>query len=407
MNAISLILLAAATFGTVALTLQLFVVVRHLRERHVPRASRGRVPPPGISILKPLCGVDDDLEANLASFARLDYPCYEVVLGVKNAEDPAYPVAKAAVARWPKLMRLELQRGEPGLNPKVNQLMTLAAVARYEVLLVSDSNVRVGPDYLWTVARGFEDPQVACVTSPVSGLGEQTLGSLMDNLYLCTSAGAGQIAAKRVAGKDIVVGKSMALRRTDLEAMGGFQAAKDLLAEDFCTGVWIRERLRKRVVVALQPVFNVSQRKSLRAFFKRYVRWTIIHRSCITLPTYVGQSLLNPLPWATMGALLAPAPWKLQWLGALVVAKTVVELSTFHAMRLGERTPWAKAVPAMLLKDVLLFATWVNGLVSRTVDWRGHKLRVLPGSWLQPPPSYQPTPLPETEPREPEELVAS
>jgi ceramide glucosyltransferase len=399
MNAISLILFFVATFGSVALTLQLFLVIRHLRERHPPRAPQGSAPPPGISILKPLCGVDDGLEDNLASFARLDYPRYEVVLGVKNAEDPAYPVAKAAVARWPGLMRLELQRGEPGLNPKVNQLITLAAAARYEVLLVSDSNVRVGPDYLWSVARGFEDPQVACVTSPVSGMGEQTLGSLMDNLYLCTSAGAGQIAAKRLAGKDIVVGKSMALRRSDLEAMGGFEAAKDLLAEDFCTGVWIRERLRKRVVVALQPVFNVSQRKSLKAFFKRYVRWTIIHRSCISLPTYVGQATLNPLPWAAMGALLA--------LGALVTWKVAVELATFHAMRLGERTPWMKAVPALLLKDVLLFAAWVNALVNRTVDWRGHKLRVLPGSWLQPPPSYQPTPLPDSEPREPEELVAS
>ena len=89
---------------------------------------------PGISILKPLCGVDDDLEANLAQFASLDYPRYEVLLGVKDTRDPAYAVARAAVARWPQVMRLVLQEGEPGLNPKVNQLVTLSSEARYDAV---------------------------------------------------------------------------------------------------------------------------------------------------------------------------------------------------------------------------------------------------------------------------------
>jgi ceramide glucosyltransferase len=250
---------------------------------------------------------------------------------------------------------------------------------------------------------------VACVTNPVSGLGEQTLGSLMDNLYLCTMAGAGQIAAKRFADKDIVVGKSMALRRADLEALGGFVAAKDLLAEDFLTGVWVRERLHKRVAVADELIFNVSQRKSVGAFFKRYVRWTIIHRTCISLPTYLGQSLLNPLPWAALGALLAPAHWKVEALGALAgltVVKLALDLTTFQVMRPGERTPWM-AVPAVLLKDALLYATWLNGLVSHTVDWRGNRLRVLPGSRLVPPPSMPVEPLPEAKAAETaEELLA-
>ena len=112
----SFVLLAAALFGLATLTVQLLLVLRHRREQAPPVKAEHRV---GISILKPLCGVDDDLEANLEQFATLDYPAglYEVVLGVKDTKDAAYAVALRAVQRWPHAMRLALQAGEPGLNP--------------------------------------------------------------------------------------------------------------------------------------------------------------------------------------------------------------------------------------------------------------------------------------------------
>lgn len=215
----STVLLLAACLGLFVLTVQFALVLRHRREPS-PTAQPG-TPRPGISILKPLCGVDDDLEANLAQFAALDYAgAYEVMLGVKDARDPAFAVARAAVARWPHVMRLEVQEGEPGRNPKVNQLITLADRARYDVLVISDSNTRVAPGYLEEIAQAFEDPAVGCVTHPVAGMGERSFGSLLDNLHLGASAAAGMIAAKRLAGQDIVVGKSMALRREDVDALG-------------------------------------------------------------------------------------------------------------------------------------------------------------------------------------------
>jgi ceramide glucosyltransferase len=387
---IGLALLAAAAFGTVALALQFVLVVRHRLEqsRKQPEVKKLAAAPVGISILKPLCGVDDDLEANLAQFATLGYPRYEVVLGVKDAKDPAYEVARAAVKRWPHVMRLELQQGEPGLNPKVNQLITLSAVARYEILLISDSNVRVGAGYLEEIAHLFEDPTVGCVSHPVSGMGEQTFGSLMDNLYLSTTAGAGQISAKRVANQDIVVGKSMALRREDVESLGGFFSVRNMLAEDYVIGRWVTQRLRKRAVVARSPVYNVSQRKTVNAFFKRYLRWSITHHTCIPTVVYLGQSLLNPIPWALMGALLAPSWTSLGMLGGVTAFKVLTDMAIFAMLR-PERTPWM-TVPAVLVKDALLFVTWVNGLFSRSVDWRGNKLRVLPGSRLVPPATHLP-----------------
>jgi len=390
LHALSLVFLTTAALGFVALSLQFFFVLRYrwTQSRLQTPASGGN--PVGISILKPLCGVDDDLEANLASFATLSYPKYEVVLGVKDKLDPAYAVACAAVARWPRIMRLELQHGEPGLNPKVNQLITLAGVARYDILVISDSNTRVGPNYLEEIAHTFEDPRVGVVSHPVSGIGEQTLGSLMDNLYQSTNGGAGQIAAKQAADQDIVVGKSMALRREDVESLGGFFSVRNMLAEDYVIGRWVTQRLRKRAVVARSPIFNVSQRKSVNAFFKRYLRWSITHHTCIPTVVYLGQSLLNPIPWALLGALLAPSWMSLGVLAGVTAFKVLTDVAIFAMLR-PQRTPWMTA-PAVLAKDALLFVTWVNGLFRRSVDWRGNKLRVLPGSRLVPPAAPLPYP---------------
>lgn len=398
----SLLLLAAASVGLFALAVQLVCVLRHRREQVLPRPEAAARP--GISILKPLCGVDDDLEANLEQFASLDYPNYEVILGVKDMRDPAYAVARAVVARWPHVMRLALQVGEPGLNPKVNQLITLASEARHGLWVISDSNVRVAPGYLGEIAEGFADPEVGCVTHPIAGIGERTVGSLLDNLHLASSAAAGVIAAKRMADKDIVVGKSMALRREDVEALGGFFSVKDVLAEDFVIGLWVTRKLGKRVKVARTPVFNVSLKKRVGDFFKRYVRWSVIHHSSVGTLTYLAQGLLNPVPLALLSAVLEPGVPAFAALAAVALTKALIDVTVFRLLR-PEPVSW-RTVPAVLLKDTLLFVAWCNGLFSRTVDWRGNRLRVLPGTRLAP--VEAPAPLALTPPQADagEELVA-
>jgi ceramide glucosyltransferase len=402
MSVASLVLLAAAFVGLFALAVQLVLVLHHRRERFQPRSGKG--PQPGISNLKPLCGVDDDLEANLEQFASLDYPSYEVLLGVKDMRDPAYAVARAAVARWPQVMRLVVQEGEPGLNPKVNQLVTLADAARHDLWVISDSNVRVAPGYLDEIAEGFSDPEVGCVTHPIAGLGERTLGSLLDNLHLASSAAAGVIAAKRLADKDIVVGKSMALRREDVEALGGFFSVKDVLAEDFVIGLWVTRVLGKRVLVARTPVFNVSLKKRVSDFFHRYVRWSVIHHTSVGTRTYLAQGLLNPVPLALLGALLEPGTLAFSAVAAVALTKATIDVAVFRLLR-PEPVSWL-ALPAVLLKDALLFVAWCNGLFSQTVDWRGTRLRVLAGTRLVPVEASAPVELAPSETEAGEELVA-
>src|SRR4029450_11798766 len=131
---------------------------------------------PASACHKPLCGADDDLAANLASFAELPYGGeYEVILGVRSPQDPAWPLAEAPVRRWPHRMRLVRQEGEVGLNPKVNQLVGMARAARHDLLVISDSNIRVPDGYLADIAAHLSRPGVRCVTHPIGGAGQRTL----------------------------------------------------------------------------------------------------------------------------------------------------------------------------------------------------------------------------------------
>jgi ceramide glucosyltransferase len=376
MPLLSSLLFGAALLGLVALLIQRLAMERALRRPFaLPRRH------PGISILKPLCGADDELEENLAAFAALDYPRYEVLLGVRDERDAAWPLAQQAARRWPQVFRVLRQQGAPGLNPKVNQLATLERAARYELLLVSDSNTRPPPGYLSELAGLFDDAQVGCVSSAITGGGHLSFGALLDNLHLASSVGAGQLAAKQLADRDLVVGKSMALRREAIAALGGFAAYANVLAEDYVIGRDVTGKLGLRVAIARRPVVNVAVHRSVGSFFRRYLRWGVIHRTAVRLPTSLCQGLLNPWPLTILAWLAAPSRAAAGFsLGCLGV-KAAIDLSA--AARLGCSLSLA-AVPAVPVKDLLLFVGWANGLVSRTVDWRGTRLRVGDGSRLLP-----------------------
>jgi ceramide glucosyltransferase len=373
LHALSIVLLALGTLGFLLLLVQLGSATRHLNARPpVPRTL------PPVSVLKPLCGVDDDLALNLEAFVALDYPDYEVLLGVRDTRDAAYPVARALARRFPGRVRVVVQRGTPGMNPKVNQLCTLARAARHDLLVVSDSNVRVEPGYLREIAAWFDDPAVGAVTHPIAGVGEVRLGAAMDNMYMTGAIATGMIAAKRVGGKPLVVGKSMAMRRADLDALGGFAAAADVLAEDYFFGSRVQRVLGKTVAVAHRPVYNVTQHRSVREFVARYQRWSVMHRQAIGVPLYTGELLLNPLALVAAAVLLAPGGPALTLLAPACALKMAIDAGATRL--LCAKRPRVKHVVAIPLKDVLIAYAWLHGLCARTIDWRGNKLRVGPGT---------------------------
>lgn len=391
MPPVSHALFAAALLGLALATGQAVAVLRHRRPRPVQLRAT-----PGVSILKPLCGHDDDLATHLELFATgLDSPDDELLLGVRSSRDGAFPVAREAARRWPGRVRVLLQRGEPGLNPKVNQLLTLAAAARHDLFVISDSNVQVGPGYLREIVAHLASPDVGLVTNPTVGVGENSLGALLDNLHMTAGIGAGMIAAKLLAGEALVVGKSMALRRADVEALGGFAAVKDVLAEDFVLGRLVPRLLGKRVVMASCPVFNVTRERTVVAFVQRFERWSVMQRQAVGTPVYLAQLLLQPTALALAGFLVSPgASTALAW-ASCAAWKSACDALAVARLRPG-RFP-AAALAAAPLKDLLVAFAWAQGLVNDTVTWRGHRLRVLAGTRLERPESL-PEPAAEAPP---------
>lgn len=376
----SLELFAAAAVGLLLAALQHLALRRHLRG-HMAAPSTS----PPVSILKPLCGVDDGLVANLATFAALDYPVYEVLLGLRSADDGAFAAAREAVRRWPGRFRIVFQRGEPGGNPKVNQLITLARAARHDLLVVSDSNVRVEAGYLAGIAALLDDEEVGLVTHPIVGVGEASVGSLMDALHLAGAIAPGVVAAKRLGGRDVVVGKSMAFRRRDLEALGGFEVVKDVLAEDYVLGVMVSRRLGKRVAVGRRPVQSVSERRSVGDFAARYRRWSVLQRQAVGPAIHSAQALLNPVLLAAAATVLERTPGALGLLAATCGAKALIDGASARALRPGGfRVAQLAIVPA---KDLLIGAAWAYALVRRDVAWRGTRLVVGPGTRIEPRPA--------------------
>jgi len=377
LTALAFVLFGFAGIGLLLALAQCLALVVHLRRRS-PLPTRH----PGISVLKPLCGVDDDLLANLEVFAHLDYSNYEVLLGVRDVDDAAYPVARWAEQLWPQVMRVVVQRGEPGFNPKVNQLITLAAAARHDILVVNDSNVRVRRNYLAEIAGYFENPRVGLVTHPPAGAGEQRLGALLDNLYLSTNTAPGVVAAKRILRKDFVVSKSMALRREDLRAMGGFEAVKDVLAEDYVTGQLVSKKLGKEIAIACSPITNVVRYRRVSEFVARYARWAVMQRRVIGVPIYLAELLLNPVLLASLGLVLIHDRVGLELWAICCLIKALIDCVAARSMR-GGRFQWT-LIPFLPLKDLLAAASWSYGLLSNTVDWRGNRLLVLADTRIQP-----------------------
>jgi ceramide glucosyltransferase len=346
-------------------------------------------PAPAVSILKPLKGADPGLEENLRSFFLQDHPEYELLFGVDDADDPAVPVVRRLLLAHPERhARLVVSSATVGLNPKVNNLANIARVARHDLLLISDSNVRVDQGYLADMVAHLAQPGVGLVSSLIRAQGASGLGGALESLQLDVFVMGGVAAWSGVFGRPCVVGKSMLLRREDLEAVGDWRYLGQFLAEDQVCGEEI-SRLGKRVVVSCRPIDNVLGRVDLAAFVRRHVRWARL-RSQITVAGYMGEAILNPF---AVGVAAAGAG---AGIAVPVLALAGMSLISFAAeRRLGVRRP-AAAYPILeAARSGLVAILWATAFLGARVTWRGNVRRITRRTRLVPVPSPAvPMPVP-------------
>jgi ceramide glucosyltransferase len=363
----------------------LYLGVMSLHFAALSRRKRGievSEPLPSVSILKPLAGRDDALEDNLESFAHLDHPDFEILFGVASLHDPAAPVARSFIARHPEVRaRLIVTDASEAVNPKVAQLLGLERAAKGEVLVISDSNVRVEPSYLRSLMAELCRPGVGLVTSIFAGTGERSIGAALENLQLATMT-APAIVASTVLPicRPLTVGKSMAMRKHDLRRLGGFERVTDVLAEDFVLGqMFLDAGLVVRT--SLDVVENRNVECSARRTIERHTRWVKMRRSMAPI-AFLFEPIMCPALVANAAFAASPSRITFLALAAAAVLQVVLALASVRVLR-GHAMRWYYA-PLEIVRSYVVLFCWIRALVSRRIEWRGHPFLILPGSVIVP-----------------------
>ena len=301
-----LVLLALASFAYYAVAI--FAALRFFGGRRGPDAVPSDFTPP-LSILKPIYGLDRETYENYASFCLQDYPEYEILFCVSDEQDAAIPVIAELARKFPERTIRLIVGAEPlGVSDKVNKLCRMVREAAHEIVVVSDSDVRVGPDYLRAIAAPFRDPKVGAVTCLYRGLTDGSLAANLEAVGNSTDFTAGVLVAWLLGDVNFTLGATMATTKTRLAEIGGFEALVDHFSDDYELGNRIAAG-GHRVVLSTFPVAIVYPQQTLGDAFRHQLRWNLSIR--YSRPAgHLGLIFTQGLPLALLAAVVAPsAAW--------------------------------------------------------------------------------------------------
>ena len=333
---------------------------------------------PTVTILKPLYGDDTGLFDNLLSFAEQRYAgAVQIVCGVADAHDPAVAVVER-LRGAPATQDVELivHATLHGANRKVGNLINMAPRIRHDVVVLADSDIRVAPDYLGRVTASLQQPRVGAVTCLYHGVAANgpwsQLGALFINAHFLPSVVLG--LASGLAQP--CFGSTIALKRSTLDAIGGFAAFADRLDDDYAIGAAVRER---GDVVAIPPftVAHLCSEASPRDLWLHELRWARTIRNIAPLG-HAGSVVMHPLAWAVAALALSP------WSGLLIPAAAAIVAAILCRMVLLRGVARGFALPPqpywlVPVRDLLSFAVFVASFLGRSVNWKGRRYRLFGG----------------------------
>jgi ceramide glucosyltransferase len=365
---LSLVLPALVTGALVYCVLTIIAAVRY----HSVRPGALHNPAP-VSILKPLAGVDDGLEDNLRSFFEQDYPEFEILFAVRGAKDPAIGVAERLRARFPDVPSRLIVTGEPPYaNAKVYSLDQMLRTARYDLIVMADSDIRVTPDMLRVIGAEFQDPKLGLATCPYRAVPGRSFWNTLEAIGLNTEFIGGVLVARMLDGMKFALGPTIAARRATLEGIGGFDAVKDYLAEDFVMGKLAAER-GDGVILSSYVIEHRIGAQGLVANLKHRLRWNRSTRR--SRPAgYIGQLFTIPLPLALLLWVAQPAWWPLA--AATIALRAVAGWATAGLVLRDALT--ARLFFLLPVQDILSLAMWIGGFFGNTILWRGRKYYLRP-----------------------------
>jgi ceramide glucosyltransferase len=347
------------------------------RRRDNRRDNQPQASPP-VSILKPLKGIDPQIYASFRSHCIQDYPEYEIIFGVTDPSDPAIASVDALRLEFPaRNIQLVICPAILGANVKVSNLEQMLAAARYEYLIVNDSDIRVGPDYLRRVTAPLADLTVGMVTCLYRGIASPTLSSRLEALGISTDFCAGILVARTIEnGIHFGLGSTLAFRRAELERIGGFHSIVDHLADDYELGKRISAlgltlKLSEVVVETFLPPYD------LRGFFSHHLRWARGVRDA-RAGGYFGLAFTFGIFWALTALVISnAAPWSWATLvSTLCLRLAVAFVVGWRVLRDPQIFKDAWLLP---FRDLIAVGVWLVSLGGHTVTWRGDRFSLRKG----------------------------
>lgn len=359
----AILLLALGPFAYYLLAIT--AAFRFFRNR--PPIQKDFAPP--VSVLKPVRGLDREAYENYASFCQQEYPEFEIIFGVTEDTDPAIPIIEKLIRDFPHCNIRLLVGAEPlGTGDKVNKLCRMVREAQHEILIISDSDIRVAPGYLYAVAAPFADPKVGAVTCLYRGITDGSLVSEMEALGNTSDFDAGVLSAWQLGGVDFALGATMATTKERLAQIGGFEALVDHFSDDYELGHRIAA-LGYRVEVTTFPVFTVFPTQTLSQCFRHQVRWTLTMKHSQPWGHF-SLIFTHGLPWTILAAVIAPS-----WVIAVLYIAGYVVLRGLMAWTVGVwgvgDTMLRRKMYLVPVRDAFAFVVWLTSFFKRRIEWRG------------------------------------
>ncbi len=387
----SYVLLGIAVFGLITSTvfagMVLTAVPGYLRERRAAEAELRKRPgfTPPLTLLKPLAGAEPDLEAHLASFFEQDYPEFEILFCAREPNDAGLEIARRVAARFPQIPAKFFSTGEPPyINAKVASMELMEKSAAHEILVISDSDVRVTPDYLRAVALPFADEKVGGMCCPYRGIAAGGgLWARLEAVGMSVEMTAGVLVARMMEGMQFVLGPTMAFRRDAIRRMGGFKVTADYCADDFVLGNETF-KLGQTVVLSHHAIDHIVINLSLMASLKHQVRWMKSTR--FSRPKgHFGTALTFSMPFGLLGlaagVLLGHVGWGVALLAWAVATRLALSLAVGRSV---VRDPsWFNLFVLYPVRDLMGFFFWAVSYMGSRILWRGRVFQLLPGGKMR------------------------
>jgi ceramide glucosyltransferase len=324
---------------------------------------------PPVSNLKPVRGLDPEAYENFASFCRQDYPDYEILFCVGDKSDPVFPVLQQLVRDFPECqVRIVIGSGRIATNDKVAKLARLVEEASHEYLVISDSDVRVGPDYLRNVIAPLANPKIGATTCFYVPVEESTWVQRLQDVGMASDFYPGILVAKQLDGVKFALGPTIATTRTRLQAFGGYASLENRPADDLLVGRLIAEQ-GYEVDLLPYTISTVADYQSLNELFHKRLRWITVMRHMRPWGHF-GLIFTLGLPWALLAVALLPTPAiTVGYLGGYLIVRAVMTILV-GSWGLKQTGTWKK-LAFIPLWDGMASLIWLTSFTRKTIRWRG------------------------------------